>query len=86
MFWGVIAILATLYPLFNSWLGFLLPAKLQGMCSSLGGILPYSDAHAYLEGAYQFEQTGILNSWNMRRPLNALFFAVRLLIIIFMLQ
>jgi hypothetical protein len=78
IFWGVIAILATLYPLFNSWLGYLLPTLSEGKYSAIGGTLPYSDARGYLEGAYRFEQMGILDSWSMRRPLNALFFAVRL--------
>ena len=44
----------------------------------IGGIVPFSDAHAYYEGATEYLNLGELNAWNQRRPLNALLLAVRL--------
>ena len=76
--WGIIATLATSIPILNAWLGYPLPSAFVAIYSAIGGVLPYSDAAGYIEGGQQFIDLGYLNSWNMRRPLNALFFVFRL--------
>jgi hypothetical protein len=48
--------------------------------SAIGGLLPHSDALAYFEGAERLLQDGTLTNVSERRPLNAAFFAARLLI------
>jgi hypothetical protein len=48
--------------------------------SAIGGLLPYSDAAGYFDGAERLLHDGILTSWAERRPLNAAFFAARLFI------
>lgn len=47
--------------------------------SATGGVLPYSDAIGYFEGAERLLYDGYLTQWTERRPLNAAFFAARLL-------
>ena len=37
----------------------------------IGGLLPWSDSNGYEYGALHLLHEGELNSWNMRRPLNA---------------
>lgn len=44
----------------------------------LGGLLPWSDPAAYYFGGRHLLNEGYLDGWNMRRPLNAGFFAARL--------
>jgi len=48
--------------------------------SAIGGILPYSDATGYFEGAERLAYDGQLTQWTERRPLNAAFFAARLIL------
>ena len=48
--------------------------------SAIGGLLPYSDAAGYYHGAEQLLHDGSLTDWSERRPLNAAFFAARLLV------
>jgi hypothetical protein len=71
-FWILVACLALGGSLFNAWYGFPLPASLECYRSSIGGVLPYSDAEAYLAGANRFINLGSLDSWNMRRPFTTL--------------
>lgn len=48
--------------------------------SAIGGVLPYSDATGYFEGAEHLIYDGHLTPWNERRPLNAAFLAARLIL------
>jgi hypothetical protein len=48
--------------------------------SAIGGLVPYNDAATYFEGAERLLQDGTLTSVAERRPLNAAFFAARLLV------
>lgn len=48
--------------------------------SAIGGVLPYSDAAGYFEGAERLVYDGSLTPWNERRPLNAAFLAARLIL------
>ena len=48
--------------------------------SAIGGLLPHSDAAGYYDGAEHLLHNGLLTNWSERRPLNAAFFAARLLI------
>ena len=65
-------------PLWNAWAYFPLGDYFPTAYSAIGGIIPHSDANGYYEGAYNFLEVGHLNGWNMRRPINALFYAFRL--------
>jgi hypothetical protein len=42
----------------------------------IGGLLPWSDAHDYYEGAYHLINNGVLTAWATRRPLFGGFLAV----------
>lgn len=44
----------------------------------IAGLVPYSDAADYLQGAEGLLRRGALDAWNSRRPLNAALLAVRL--------
>lgn len=44
----------------------------------VGGLLPFSDAGDYLQGAERLLALGSLDGWNSRRPLNAALLAVRM--------
>jgi len=46
--------------------------------SHIGGVIPWSDAAGYYVGSEHFLQTGELDAWSQRRPLNTAFFAARL--------
>lgn len=48
--------------------------------SHIGGVIPWSDAAGYYVGAEHLLQTGELDAWSQRRPLNTAFFAARLVI------
>ena len=48
--------------------------------STIGGLVPYADAAKYYFGAEHFLDTGVLDSWNQNRPINAILFAERLLV------
>jgi hypothetical protein len=48
--------------------------------SAIGGLLPYSDAAGYFDGAERLLHDGVLTSWAERRPLNSAFFAARLFV------
>ena len=48
--------------------------------SKIGGVLPWSDARGYFEGAYRLLNAEQLDSFNSRRPINAAMFAFRLLL------
>jgi hypothetical protein len=52
--------------------------KARSNGSYAGGIVPVSDAAAYLEGAEHLLVQGALNGWNSRRPLNAALLATRI--------
>src|SRR5258706_5859848 len=46
--------------------------------SLIGGLLPWSDAHGYYEGAYHLIYNGFLTTWATRRPLFGGFLAAML--------
>jgi hypothetical protein len=78
-FISVIGISLFLLPLIHAWM--LYPLAIEGIITryaALGGILPWSDAAAYYTGANHFLETGTLDYWNTRRPLNGILFAIRL--------
>ena len=75
VFWGFVSILVLGGGLLNAWLGFPFPAPFEGIYCTIGGVIPYSDAEIYLSGAHRFIETGFLDPWNMRRPLNTLLLA-----------
>lgn len=68
------AICISVVPLFISW------GTANPYYSSIGGLIPYSDAVSYYQGAEQLLDTGKLDSWSQRRPINAILFAERLLV------
>jgi hypothetical protein len=59
-------------PLLHLW------ASALSVYSSIGGLLPFSDAYSYYLGAQRLLVEGRLDEWNSRRPLNALLLTVRL--------
>jgi len=61
--------------LFNAWLGFPFLTSQEAFYSTVGGVIPFSDAETYLSGAHRFIDLGYLDSWNMRRPLYTLLLA-----------
>ena len=67
-------IILFIVPLVHAW------TQLVDPCGAVGGYLPFSDAVDYWQGAQYVETQGQLDSWNCRRPLNALLLAVRLAI------
>jgi len=72
-------ILLFLAPLLNAWHLYLFGQESElTIYSALGGIIPWSDAAGYYSGANNLLWDGSLDYWNMRRPLNALLFSVRL--------
>lgn len=48
--------------------------------SAIGGVIPYSDATGYYEGAERLVYEQKLTPWTERRPLNAAFLAARLVL------
>lgn len=78
-FYWLLGISIFLLPLVHAWLAY--PLGIESFFTSysaLGGVIPYSDAGGYYGGAINLLENGFLNSWNMRRPLNASLFSVRL--------
>lgn len=68
-----------LLPVLHAWLLFPLGLEShQTTYSALAGLIPYSDAQGYYEGANHFLETGQLDFWNTRRPLNAILLSIRL--------
>lgn len=68
-----------LLPLWHAWMVY--PLGIENHMtnySALGGLLPWSDAQGYYTGANKLLETGFLDDWNIRRPLNAILFAMRL--------
>lgn len=59
-------------PLVHVW------AAAPSLYGCIGGLLPYSDAFQYYDGAVRLLAEGRLDAWNSRRPINALLFTVRL--------
>jgi hypothetical protein len=59
-------------PLLQSW-----TSPIWDGCT-IGGFLPFSDSADYYGGAMSVQLEGKLNSWNSRRPLNALLLCTRL--------
>jgi len=69
-----IAICISIVPLFISW------STANPQYSTIGGLIPYSDAVSYYNGAEQLLDTGKLDGWNQYRPLNAVLMAEILLL------
>lgn len=68
-----------LLPLIHAWMHYPLGLEhSQTHSFALGGIFPRSDASAYYSGANFFLDTGFLDAWNTRRPLNTILFSIRL--------
>lgn len=61
----------------NAWSGFYVFSSFNSY-STLGGLIPHSDALMYYWGAENILNGGLLDTWNLRRPINALFLSVRL--------
>lgn len=64
----------SIIPLFISW------STANPYYSTIGGLLPYSDANGYYNGAEHLLDTGKLDSWSQRRPVNAILFSERLVL------
>ncbi len=62
----------SIVPLLEMWSS----ARTNGIL--VGGLLPFSDAGDYLQGAERLLTLGSLDGWNSRRPLNAALLAARL--------
>jgi|GEM_PF-1991504 len=69
-----ISICLSLVPVFTLW------STASYYINNIGGLLPLFDAGHYYQGAEEILHTGILDSFNQRRPLYPLFFSARLLI------
>lgn len=67
------AVCISIVPLFISW------STANPNVATWGGIIPYVDASSYYNGAEHFLDSGKLNEWNQRRPLNAVLLSERLL-------
>jgi len=74
LFLLTISICLSLVPVFTLW------STASYQLNNIGGLLPVYDAGAYYNGAEKILQSGQLDSWNQRRPLNALFLATKLLL------
>ena len=70
--WGlVIALSLFIFSISIWWVGGVTPGQLQN--SSIGGLVPFSDANGYAASAFDEAKNGIWNSWVLRRPLAAAF-------------
>jgi hypothetical protein len=80
--WGALAtVVLFMLPLAKSWSGSCFEDGYYGnqaKYSAIAGFVPWSDASAYYRGAMQLADTGKMDDWNQRRPLNATLLAVRL--------
>ena len=66
-------------PLIHAWMVYPFGVEsLHTNYAALGGIIPSSDANGYYVGANTLLERGVLDYWNIRRPLNAALLAVRL--------
>lgn len=67
--WGIVIVTcASVFSLSTMWAGVIRYEDLsQG--SSIGGLIPFSDASGYVLGAHDEAKTGIWNTWTLRRPL-----------------
>jgi hypothetical protein len=68
------AICLSVVPLFISW------STANPNYGTIGGLVPFSDANGYYIGAENLLNNGQIDSWNQRRPLNAVLFAERLVV------
>jgi len=69
-----ISLILVIFPLVFSWMGW------SQNYSYIGGILPWSDAESYYSGAQSLLYSGHLGGVNLRRPVNEILFALRLII------
>jgi hypothetical protein len=67
-------VILAINPVLLSWL------DSQWSYSKIGGALPWSDARGYYEGSFRLLNAEQLDSFNSRRPINAIMFAFRLLL------
>ncbi len=68
-----------LLPLVNAWMFYPLSyVNLNTSTAALGGVIPWSDASGYFNGANTFLLDGTLDSFQTRRPLNAILYSLRL--------
>ncbi len=70
----IFAMALSILPLVLSWMG------LAYNYSCIGGILPWSDAESYYTGAQNLLYTGKLEGVSLRRPINEILYAVRLIL------
>ncbi len=70
----MIGMVAFALPVYEAWRG------VRTRYATVGGLLPWSDALDYYRGALHLLETGLLDDWNARRPVNAALLAVRLLL------
>lgn len=78
-FYILMGISLFLIPLIDAWMFYPLGIEnINTRATALGGILPWTDARGYYWGANHFLETGVLDAWNTRRPLNAILFSIRL--------
>jgi len=69
---GACSAVLFIVPIIHVWVA------LPSLYYSIGGLLPYSDAFNYYDGATRLLTLGHLDEWNSRRPVNAMLLAVRL--------
>lgn len=69
-----VAVCLFIIPLFTTW------TTAEFHQNNVGGLFPIFDAGAYYSGAEHILDTGRLDSWNQRRPINSMFLATRLLL------
>jgi len=65
-------------PLINAWMLFPIKPTTDILYGSMGGVIPWSDAAGYYGEANRLLETGRLDYFGTRRPLNAILFALRL--------
>jgi len=67
-----------LLPLINAWMLFPIKPTNDVLYGAMGGLIPWVDAGFYYEEANRLLETGQLDYFGTRRPLNAILFALRL--------
>ena len=70
----VLCVVVAINPILLSW------ADSRWGYSKIGGVLPWSDAQSYFSGAFRLLNNEQVDSFNSRRPINAVLFAFRLLL------